>query len=642
MELDLNRKMGSYLPSQGAFVRTMLEVQRHLMVRADPDYWASHLRFIEVPRMAEVEFHSIASITLRLTAKTEHPAETAYVAVSYCWNSFDVDTNRSGPLYYIRTTDGIRRNRAPASVLDRSICHALNRGIYFIWIDQECIDQDDPQDLQEGVQCMDKVYGLSNNPIGLLSVRLVDDETLEIFQQLLTHFEMHFSQLIATWADALEPRTVTNMVALLRDIASDRWFTRCWTYQEASCAKDRMTFLVQGSSNKEPPSNVSFQLSALWGAASWIRNLADEKFGQRPEIPGWSVMARLCYQAWEQRKRNSRPCDYQVAYSLQHRHNLVVEDRLAITANLCGYTKRLDIATIGSTGYSYSTCAFGLALLNGSIHPQGCSDLFECTKRPKIRWRTMSIYEFLESPAHCSGVVGNSRRNEPRLPEVILRRSGLETSGWLWTVGRKVCVPRLQARYVQFVSEWPRGRDAKLKCCKKILVDLIDELRHMQLSSLAHSAAECLGIDSNGLQQNRSGDQFSLDPFRSAPWFFSMLRKIIKRGYIWCGAICGEDELKGIFDVKESCMVFTATDVNLENIAQPLAAHNFLTFKVSFKTEASNSIQHLQYSTTNVNAIWLAPETSMKRYIFPWASESYHNDPVSDEFLTSPSSDESD
>lgn len=47
--------------------------------------------------------------------------------------------------------------------------------------------------------------------------------------------------------------------------------------------------------------------------------------------------------------------------------NEFVTDRLAILANLCGCSKRLDARKLSNRGLRFSTCALAMFLLNGEL-----------------------------------------------------------------------------------------------------------------------------------------------------------------------------------------------------------------------------------------------------------------------------------
>lgn len=59
-------------------------------------------------------------------------------------------------------------NTVRDAVLDGVIKYAVCHGIHLIWIDQECINQDDFREKETALLSMDLVYRSSNYPLGLL------------------------------------------------------------------------------------------------------------------------------------------------------------------------------------------------------------------------------------------------------------------------------------------------------------------------------------------------------------------------------------------------------------------------------------------------------------------------------------------
>ena len=78
---------------------------------------------------------------------------------------------------------------------------------------------------------------------------------------------------------------------------------------------------------------------------------------------------------WEY-SQQSHLQSFDVAEQMQSRDNAVVNDRLVIAANLCGYSRCLNTSSLRSLGYSYSICALSLALLNGTIAPFWANEFF--------------------------------------------------------------------------------------------------------------------------------------------------------------------------------------------------------------------------------------------------------------------------
>ncbi|PSR78349.1 heterokaryon incompatibility protein-domain-containing protein [Coniella lustricola] len=665
--LDHDQSLGLLLPSQKDFIDNMLLIQEHVVARSNFDGWASHLRFLTCPsHLTHGQLLSRDEITLTLTDKAAYPRETAYIAVSYCWSSSPTgNATRSGPRYMIQTEDSsksIRPCRAPANILDRVILYALHHKISLFWIDQECIDQEDPQDLAQGVQCMDEVYSRSQYPLGLLCVEIQNSTITQIFERLLNDIEQQPPKRKETsyrwYNDEVDASAIDELTNVLRNIAADRWFSRSWTYQEATCAQNNMEMLVlgrtqptQGNDLQVPQRDIAFRLSGLYATSNWILNRA-RKFSKRrtrPEMPGWHVMAQLCFQAWEQKSRRSRPCDYQVASCLQQRGNLVVADRLAITANLLGYARRLDATLVAARISSYSICALGLALLNGSIHPQNCLSMFESSspttpslKVPCGQWRAMKLRELLEGPRSGAGTYGGPRSDEPRLPCISLSLSGLETAGWLWRIDRKVRLPNLQTRYQQLIEQHCslRPGERSQTALRIAMIAIVDELHGLQFHTLVTTLEACWGVPSpvcefstptcNQPRYNMA-DDFTSDAFRSQPRVWQTVEQILSQEYLWCGSLDGEDKLRGVFGVDAPCTVFTSSEKTFGDISRPFAAHNFLCFSVSEvpRTSGPDALERsgdaeaamALYPGPMVAGCWFPAEVPSVRYVFPWAKE---------------------
>ena len=81
-----------------------------------------------------------------------------YVAVSYCWASVSASPDIPGDLKLFDsravaqpTRETIRRVWARSDVILWSLAFAASQGIQRVWIDQECIDQDDKEDVRAAV-----------------------------------------------------------------------------------------------------------------------------------------------------------------------------------------------------------------------------------------------------------------------------------------------------------------------------------------------------------------------------------------------------------------------------------------------------------------------------------------------------------
>lgn len=202
-----------------------IERAQQLMIQ-DPTIfeWAKSLRFV-----VRDEKSSIEDPKLKLIEPGEEgTAAEPYVAVSYCWSQ------PTRPNKYLqievpsRTKPGeteMRETRAISEVLNRALDFAASKGINRIWIDQECIHQDDPVDVGKSIQNMHLVYKQAKYTLVLLGDHIQSVTDIQSLSQLTS--------------------TSDQFNALKLRIVQDKWFTRAWTIQElATSPRENIVFLV--------------------------------------------------------------------------------------------------------------------------------------------------------------------------------------------------------------------------------------------------------------------------------------------------------------------------------------------------------------------------------------------------------------
>lgn len=98
------------------------------------------------------------------------PVCTDFVAVSYCWQGLGEQAT-----YTIVEEDGTtRRVSAPKNIIDRTAQSARHNWARMIWIDQECIPQDETIEVnriekEKAVQALDLVYSRAAYSMGILN-----------------------------------------------------------------------------------------------------------------------------------------------------------------------------------------------------------------------------------------------------------------------------------------------------------------------------------------------------------------------------------------------------------------------------------------------------------------------------------------
>ncbi|KAK4224083.1 heterokaryon incompatibility protein-domain-containing protein [Podospora fimiseda] len=136
-----------------------------------------------------------------------------YVAISYRWG---LRPNQQDPLTIKvpprKDHPVFRKARASRDVLLRSLEYAEANGSKRIWIDQECIHQDDEDDKKDAMQNMHLVYRQATTTLVLLGRHVETAKDIAALHSLLRNVE--------------EARDLKSR------LMADPWFTRAWTTQE--------------------------------------------------------------------------------------------------------------------------------------------------------------------------------------------------------------------------------------------------------------------------------------------------------------------------------------------------------------------------------------------------------------------------
>jgi hypothetical protein len=105
---------------------------------------------------------------------------------------------------------------------------ARQRRCPHLWIDQDCINQNDAGDIEKHLQIMHRVYSESRWTVAPLSFKIPNWPSIYVLLEFLEQglpAKDERSLYIATCA-----------IKLLHYMARDRWFERTWTLQEKECA----------------------------------------------------------------------------------------------------------------------------------------------------------------------------------------------------------------------------------------------------------------------------------------------------------------------------------------------------------------------------------------------------------------------
>ena len=367
----------------------------------------TNLRFLKITNLEQYS-DLYPTVTCKLTEKGEHPGEKSYVAVSYCWESFLslglAADSRSSPTVLVEERDEPPRPpRCPANVLIRAIAFAVSRGALFIWIDQECVNQEDPIDVQNHLQWNHTIFRQAEFSIGLLNFELYEDQvesliTLELFQRIYDPDpELADEKLrtVARYGLKSILRDMQRITRLLKAITRDRWFTRAWVFQERFSANVEMDLLLPLSTEalKQFPHpstkelvgedyllsvelvcSIAIDLRFRFSEGELARKLQEditvkdamyESLNSLHEVAqllcpifAGTSFDRLFERANEDKDRQTEidnfidPLVHKVFLEIESCDSRVVSDRVAILSNIMGFEQRF-LAT-SCTSYSFA------------------------------------------------------------------------------------------------------------------------------------------------------------------------------------------------------------------------------------------------------------------------------------------------
>ncbi|KAI1132248.1 heterokaryon incompatibility protein-domain-containing protein [Nemania abortiva] len=377
-----------------------------------------------------------------------------YVAVSYTWEFSEEEEEQESCQsfggYFIesrKTGEPAQPSNVRDVVWERVLHYAEHVKCDTIWIDRECVDQDNAKEKEAAIQNMHLVYSLSRKPIALLTHTIQTAEELDLIVSLLL--------------GGLKEEEESAALDLLDEITLDLWWQRAWTFQEDYRGSTRMTLLIPHTSNLELRKQAARDISnrPLLGTLAGeicikstdFRRCATEFCLRRKEKQPdtEAICNRILATAGKYNvllQDNHLPSAYStisrsmtptILTDISRRGIQNESDRLAIAANCCGYNVRLDTTALNKCGSSLSLCMLALCLLNGEVmenHPRPRrgtlkDDIFTYLSKQFLRSFRPPVDEGLTFIKSC------------RFTDPILTLSGTQTRGHLWRLG-KVIRPR--------------------------------------------------------------------------------------------------------------------------------------------------------------------------------------------------------
>ncbi|KAI8677386.1 HET domain-containing protein [Fusarium sp. Ph1] len=374
----------------------------------------------------------------------EHSRCDHFVAVSYCWSAATANRsdNEEGPYKVVEEDGSVRDMRAAKSTIDRVVTFARENGFRLIWIDQECIEQDNPEQQELAIQAMDNVYLRAHTSIGLFNAEL-NKEDLNCLQVIYEYQGKGCDNSRRGQAPPPGCQAVyrTAMYKALSKVANDRWNTRAWILQEAFASSGNMFLLFP-------------RLEGI-DVGRWMI----ECF--HPGEPGKATILS----AGTNKPR--RTCNAAVALTfLKLRGLLRVPDKLAILANMCGYHVRFNTIELEKTQDSLSACVIALSVINNDFSLL-VPEFYRVPSNMPLATPSHDDGEFswVHSLSHKTPLLQISEWNpfgafslENVGSTVDLSYNGLSILGHLWEKDRFISLESLQIKHAR---SWEQLRTGK-------------------------------------------------------------------------------------------------------------------------------------------------------------------------------------
>lgn len=355
MQLDTSLTFGDIHGGNDGLLASVEEIENLALVEEPERREPLRIRLLEIPNYQVND----EVFLLRLCPLTKPQREQRWISVSYCWAHLEPSGHRTIPDYRIlvqsnppKEKSTFRNPSCPVMVLHRAVCFARARNCRYIWIDQECIVQDDPTDIENHLQVMHRIYSGSMITVAVLSCKITDQSSLDA--------------LIAFLISPVDEKKLRADGArrILQYITDDRWFRRAWTYQERHCA-DCLEFLipiapglniVEHTWLKIVDTDLCVGNLVFWRSIGVLGAGIAFATGDTITDPTWRKYSSYFeVMGWDSKGFGKNVFEFLEACDIS-----ILSDKLAIYGNICGLNNKLKTTLLRNSRYSYSTCLLAL------------------------------------------------------------------------------------------------------------------------------------------------------------------------------------------------------------------------------------------------------------------------------------------
>lgn len=510
-------------------IERLLEIQNYTATSVRPFDWAHRTTCLQIANEANWNTALGPKPDLQEVTVDILHADPRYIAVSYR-NKRGKNEPKIDRVYTIQRKESVERgtNKARAYVFQRVISFSLHHCIDKLWIDEDCLDE---QDKIEAINGMDIVYRKATKCVGLLTIALHTEDDACVLDSFLSG---EFTVLQGKHNQAglnpqLDKRQFRKLCHLLRRVYSDRWWTRCWTFQEAYCGGGKMMLLVPYQPSHSTTlrlqhlqsvgQDFQFRLRDLQEQTTLLSLAIDHHERQSPRT-WWTTLKPMLkagrrygtiheHGTTKRARFSKTPMSASIIADICRGDLFEKTDLPAVIANCCDYTQRVTIPSSPPEKLSLSLVILVLFLRNG--------DFLKVNSRTKPHV-TKTICEILcdtsfrqtIKPEAANQLTLLKRR---RWPKVQLCRNFIRTWGHIWTVDQYLRVRARKATCNQIGWKAKSINDFEKDCLER----LIARLRPKYLSLVSH--LQCL-------LQDLSEAVHDITPRKR--WILSMVREVCR------------------------------------------------------------------------------------------------------------------
>ena len=547
-----------------------------------------------------------------------------YATISYASRPAPTESNRSASYLIVKLDGSTSQNIVRDTIMRRAIGYAEHHKLRGFWIDDQCLDQDDPKRRDLAIHSMDRLYAQSPYSVGMLTILVDDQWKLDALYSLMdgSVFEAADGASHAQVPPRLRPiRRFWRVVRWFFRLLSDPWWSRCWIFQEEYCAARNMWILIPCNLNLHRRSSLfgtirdEIQILAMDLRTQFtLFGLACQHDPRLNSREKHSIQRRLLckverYQTSYQLGRNQgHTLSSKIMADLQRRHVKYPQDLLAISANCCNYARRLDQRALDrEEGISLTMSLLVQALLNGEI--------LQNELGPQLRARGFAqffrqhIFHKVQPPV---GMDNLTFGKHCRFQGVQLCREGIITRGYLWRVSAVLQIRGPQSKYSIDSVQTAASPSASLWECLQEFAEELERSYPQIANQLSQFVSEMAALSQFGARA-----QFMIAMAKEVARAWSERRPLIvghRLGHsLDCAIFVPADERS--LPRQVFTWWYNASERKWKDSLEPMDKH--VLFEVERNPYAEPDLPRLRIKQW-INGLCFFAQSVSQRVLFPW------------------------